>query len=118
MILNLIVGLLFNKGTINTTEQMEVAQVMQNTPCLNISLPNKERDPYHNRIYLCTEMSLGTFSCKKFVSFTEALQAYQKLEMPNKSAYIPMCKYTPEIFDKMVLNKKMKDLYVSSITIE
>ena len=79
---------------------------------------------FYDRVYLCSQQ-IGKVDCKRFNSFEDA-ELYHRTDMTvgykNKktnesqllfpvcehvSTVIPMCKYTPEIFDKLILKFKL-----------
>ncbi len=75
---------------------------------------------FYDRVYLCTQTVTG-IDCKRFKSFEEA-DSYKNNTHKTKetsetnlifptlnlaSTMIPMCKYTPIIFDKPILKFKL-----------
>lgn len=75
------------------------------------SPPNIE---WFNRIYACiqnkdNEKNEG-FDCYKFKTAEEAFTfiSIERLRFNNKNVLIPMCRWTPQIFDKFLLTKKLE----------
>ena len=83
----------------------------------------KRQKQFYDRVYLCTQQ-IGKIDCKRFESFEEA-DAYDNSTYKNRetnetnlvfptyncvSTMIPMCKYTPEIFDKPILKFKFTNI--------
>lgn len=84
----------------------------------------KPRPKYYDRVYLCVEDLRPTgepntshpikgFLCKTFDDFEFADEHFQRL--PNKdkirSAIIPMCKWSPQIFDPIFLSIRLKKIF-------
>ena len=67
---------------------------------------NKE---YYDRVYLCIEKN-NQFECKKFETFESADNYFHDNHNPNveKSTLIPLCKYVPNVFDKLILERKLR----------
>lgn len=81
---------------------------------------------YYNRVYLCYEDTghkipttygpIIGFNCYKYNSFENADSAWEKdrTEIHNlniRHTMIPICKWVPEIFDKYILDWKLKNTY-------
>ncbi len=81
---------------------------------------------YYNRVYLCYEDtdhkmpttygSIIGFNCYKYNSFENADVGWDKdrTEFYNlnvRHTMIPICKWVPEIFDKYILDWKLKNIY-------
>jgi hypothetical protein len=80
---------------------------------------------WYDRVYLCfedidnketTHLPIKGFKCYRFNSFSSADYGWKicnnnisKLEV--RHTMIPMCKWVPEIFDKFILNWKLKNIY-------
>lgn len=86
----------------------------------------KNGNNWYNRIYLCYEdvphnqpnasLAIEGFNCYKYNSFTNADYGWnnhiQKLNKTNiRVTMIPMCKWVPQIFDKYILNWKLRNMY-------
>ena len=85
-----------------------------------------EKNNWYDRVYLCWENTnfkkpntyeaIKGFNCYRYNSFESADYAWknhketeQKLEV--RHTMIPMCKWVPEIFDKYILNWKLRNMY-------
>ena len=81
---------------------------------------------WYDRVYLCWEdtdfkkpttyLPIKGFNCYRYNSFASAeygwnnfCETEQKLEV--RHTMIPMCKWVPEIFDKYILNWKLRNMY-------
>ena len=90
----------------------------------------KDRKPedneWYDRVYLCWEdtdfkkpttyLPIKGFNCYRYNSFASAdygwrncCETEQKLEI--RHTMIPMCKWVPEIFDRYILNWKLRNMY-------
>ncbi len=80
----------------------------------------------YNRLYLCYENTnhkipttygpIIGFNCYKYNSFENAYSGWDKdrTEIPHlntRHTLIPICKWVPEIFDKYILDWKLKNIY-------
>lgn len=85
-----------------------------------------ENNEWYDRVYLCwedTDLKTPTtygpikgFNCYRYNSFANADYAWQNhREVEQKwdirHTMIPMCKWVPEIFDKYILNWRLKNMY-------
>ena len=85
-----------------------------------------EENKWYNRVYLCYEDTdfkkpnpyspIKGFNCYRYNSFASAdygwnnhRETEQKLEV--RHTMIPMCKWVPEIFDRYILNWKLRNMY-------
>ena len=85
-----------------------------------------EKNKWYDRVYLCWEdtnfkkpntyQAIKGFNCYRYNSFENAdygwrncCETEQKLEV--RHTMIPMCKWVPEIFDKYILNWKLRNMY-------
>jgi hypothetical protein len=85
-----------------------------------------EKNKWYDRVYLCWEdtdfkkpntyQAIKGFNCYRYNSFENADYAWnnhketeKKLEV--RHTMIPMCKWVPEIFDKYILNWKLRNMY-------
>lgn len=77
---------------------------------------------WYDRVYLCYEdvetpntySQIKGFICYKFNSFTQADKTFSLwCEKNNEKRHtmIPICKWVPNIFDKYILNYKLKNMY-------
>ena len=81
---------------------------------------------WYNRVYLCCEdvpnyspnysLPIKGFKCYKYNSFENAALAWNKdlseyNKMTIRSTMIPICRWVPQIFDKYILNWKLKNMY-------
>ena len=80
---------------------------------------------WYDRVYLCYEkiedekpntyFSIVGFNCYKFNSFENANKNFNlrsKFKRKNiRQTTIPICKWIPNIFDKYILNYKLKKIY-------
>lgn len=80
----------------------------------NFNIPNPPNNDWFNRIYACIQNNKngknGSFDCYKFQTPEEAFTfvSMERLKKNNKDVLIPMCKWTPKIFDGYLLEKKLK----------
>lgn len=88
--------------------------------------PSKPND-WFNRVYLCLETTnslepnsysaIRGFECYKFNTFESADYAWRininSINYKNniRHTMIPVCKWVPQIFDKYVLNWKLRNTY-------
>ena len=89
-----------------------------------------KKNDWYDRVYLCWEDTnfrqpttykpIKGFNCYKYNSFegadycwNEELKLKRKFENLNdvRHTMIPICKWVPEIFDKYILNYKLKNMY-------
>ena len=85
----------------------------------------KSKD-WYNRVYLCYEdtniTTLNTcgpikgFNCYRYNSFENADNVWTEYEKKTeiidvRHTMIPICKWVPVIFDKYILNWKLKNMY-------
>ena len=87
---------------------------------------NENKKNWYNRVYLCYEdtnfrpantyAAIKGFNCYRYDSFYNADYArdnnrteLHKLQV--RYTMIPMCRWVPEIFDKYILNWKLRTLY-------
>lgn len=84
---------------------------------MNNVITDIEKYKYYDRVYLCIGKK-SRFKCKKFDSFKMADEFYKNNYLGlNRSVMIPICKYSPHIFDKSVLNHKLNKIFVNNIEI-
>ena len=91
-----------------------------------VSSTNPLQKDWYNRVYLCYENTqfktlnmwgpIKGFNCYRFNSFENADDAFQKNEKTNgildvRHTMVPICKWVPVIFDKYILNWKLKNMY-------
>lgn len=87
---------------------------------------NECSSDWFNRVYLCYEdvpynkpndaLPIKGFKCYKYNSFKNADIAWNKdlpeyNKMSIRVTMLPMCKWVPEIFDKYILNWKLRNMY-------
>ena len=86
--------------------------------------PNNSKK-WYNRVYLCLEdtnlndiNSFGIikgFNCYRYKSFEHANAAFNKdfkyTKTNLRSTMVPICKWVPQIFDKYILDWKLKNIY-------
>lgn len=85
-----------------------------------------ENNEWYDRVYLCYEDTdlkppttygpIKGFKCYRYNSFENAdygwKSSYKKEDkLCVRHTMIPMCKWVPEIFDKYILNWKLKNIY-------
>lgn len=82
-----------------------------------------KKSTWYNRVYLCYEdvrhnqpndsLPIKGFKCYRYNSFENADYMFKK--EPNKEnirhTMIPICKWVPQIFDKYILNWKLRNIY-------
>jgi aminopeptidase-like protein len=79
---------------------------------------------WYDRVYLCyeetkfkapnTQLPIIGFNCYRYSSFPNADAGWKndRLEYKDvRQTMIPMCKWVPEIFDRYILNWKLKNMY-------
>ena len=88
-------------------------------------MPNNKNE-WYDRVYLCwedtdfkppkTSAPIKGFKCYKYNSFEIAdfdwntkLQEYHRMNI--RHTMIPICKWVPCIFDKYILDRKLKKMY-------
>jgi len=88
--------------------------------------PNNKKTEWYDRVYLCYEDTKFTtsnsysaikgFHCYRYKSFKDAdcgwnnsSTTLHKLNL--RHTMIPICKWVPEIFDKYILNWKLRKIY-------
>lgn len=94
---------------------------------INPEEPKKpKKNDWYNRVYLCWEDTnfmkpttftpIKGFKCYRYNSFEIAdnawnkdLTEYHKMEI--RHTMIPICKWVPQIFDRYILNWKLKKIY-------
>ena len=96
----------------------------------NHSPKHNENNKWYNRVYLCwedTDLNEPTtykpimgINCYRHTSFENADYTWNNLRETEKRwgnlkdirhTMIPMCKWVPEIFDKYILDYKLKNMY-------
>jgi hypothetical protein len=94
----------------------------------NRSLDYNDNNKWYNRVYLCWEDTnfkqpttykpIMGFKCYRYSSFENAdyilnnlRETRPSLIASNRHTMIPMCKWVPEIFDKYILDYKLKRMY-------
>ncbi len=90
------------------------------------NIKKTESNEWYNRVYLCCEDTdfkkpttykpIKGFNCYRFNSFASADYVWNNLfknndELEVRHTMIPMCKWVPKIFDKYILNWKLRDMY-------
>jgi hypothetical protein len=97
---------------------------------IELQVLDELRDRYSsnwfNRVYLCYEdvhynqpndaLPIKGFKCYKYNSFENANTGWDKdfpeyNKMTIRSTMIPICKWVPQIFDKYILNWKLRNMY-------
>ena len=70
-----------------------------------------QNDDWYNRVYLClsNDVTKG-FQCYRYGTMHAADRSHLTAKT---STMIPVCKWVPPIFDKYILNWKLKKLYWS-----
>lgn len=78
---------------------------------------------WYNRVYLCYEdvrhnqsnsvLPIKGFKCYKYNSFKNADSGFRPEfhKMNIRHTMIPICKWVPQIFDKYILNWKLRNMY-------
>lgn len=76
---------------------------------------NSNNNNYFNRVYLCIckpkidKYGIFEIAYKPFTSIEEA-EMYNRVKENNAiTKIIPLCKYTPSVFDNVILGYKFKD---------
>ena len=84
---------------------------------------NNNKFNWSNRVYLCLEDtkinydnssdSINGFKCYRYNSFKNASTAWDKdltnyHKMNIRHTIIPICKWVPRIFDRFILDRKLK----------
>ena len=79
---------------------------------------------WYNRVYLCCEnhnsennLAIIGFNCIKYYSLKQAEHDWKYKISKNieyssrRHTIIPICRWTPKVFDKYILNYKLKNIY-------
>lgn len=92
----------------------------------NHLMDHNDKNKWYNRVYLCWEDTghkepttykpIMGFKCYRYSSFENADYTWNKLreteqKLGVRHTMIPMCKWVPEIFDKYILDYKLKNMY-------
>lgn len=87
---------------------------------------NKCSSNWYDRVYLCYEdvphnqpnnsLPIKGFNCYRYNSFENADRGWDKdlpeyNTMPIRHTMIPICKWVPVIFDRYILDWKLKNMY-------
>lgn len=87
---------------------------------------NPEDNEWYDRVYLCWEDTnfkkpntfgpIKGFNCYRYNTFIGADYGWKKChsaeeKLEVRHTMIPMCKWVPEIFDKYILNWKLRNMY-------
>ena len=87
---------------------------------------NSVKSNWYNRVYLCYEelyrnqpndsLPIKGFKCYRYNSFENANKGWNNdreefNKMNIRYTMIPMCKWMPQIFDKYILNRKLRNIY-------
>lgn len=87
---------------------------------------NKCSNTWYDRVYICYEdvlhnqpnesLPIKGFNCYKYNSFENAYAGWDKdrpefNKMSIRVTMVPMCKWIPQVFDKYILNWKLRDMY-------
>jgi hypothetical protein len=92
----------------------------------NPNEPKKPKKEWYDRIYLCLKYTdinspnsyelIKGFKCYKYHSLTDAyknspkvIKKYDNIEVGYM--LIPVCKWVPNLFDKYILYRKLKNFY-------
>lgn len=113
---------------VKMTENNKYSQ--NNITAIELEVLNEVRDKcssnWYDRVYLCYEdvphyspnysLPIKGFKCYKYNSFENADLAWNKdlseyNKMTIRSTMIPICRWVPQIFDKYILNWKLKNMY-------
>ena len=89
---------------------------------INNDTDSNNSKKWYDRVYLCSEDTklnypnrFGTikgFNCYKYNSFENANTACNKYNNLNlRFTIIPICKWVPHLFDKYILDWKLKKIY-------
>jgi hypothetical protein len=102
------------------TTSTESIKLIQYAASNNLTEIPPEKNEWYDRVYLCWEdrklnqntLPIRGFYCYRFNSFTDADNSwncyYKKQKNDRIVTMIPMCKWVPEIFDKFIINWKLK----------
>lgn len=101
-----------------------------NITAIELQVLDKINDEYgtnwYNRVYLCYEdvphnqpndsLPIKGFKCYKYNSFKNADSGWwndrpEFHKMNIRTTMIPICKWVPQIFDKYILNWKLRNMY-------
>ena len=93
---------------------------------INNNIEPKGSKKWYNRVYLCLEETnlhspnrfgkIIGFNCYRYNSLENANVAFDKdvnkyNKMKTRCIIIPICKWIPQIFDKYILDWKLKNIY-------
>ena len=115
---------------LNNMASLTESSLLNNT-MMHTKMPdNNNNNNWYDRVYLCWEDTdfrqpttykpIKGFNCYRFNSFEgadyawdEELKFKRKIENLDdvRHTMIPICKWVPEIFDKYILNYKLKNMY-------
>lgn len=86
----------------------------------------KQTNDWYNRVYLCIERKesrnyqssiISGFKCWRFDTFEKADESFSKVFnnkheiLDVRHTMVPICKWVPKIFDKYILNWKLRNIY-------
>ena len=88
-------------------------------------IPLLSQNDWYNRVYLCFEDTdlkkpntygpIKGFNCYKYHSFETAVRGWDNVKVLQKNdlrhTMIPICKWVPVIFDRYILDWKLKNMY-------
>lgn len=103
---------------LTTSNEFVKERVLVLTPNKNTESGNN----WYNRVYLCYEdvsykpndiLPIKGFKCYRYNSFENADKVSNKFYKMNniRHTMIPICKWVPYIFDKYILNWKLRNIY-------
>ena len=105
-----------------------MASLTESSLIFNMMNPEepKKNNNWYDRVYLCLEDTdfkspttfgqIKGFKCYRYNSFENADEAWYKEfgryhKMNIRHIIIPICKWTPRILDKYILDWKLKNIY-------
>ena len=90
--------------------------------CDKISEQTKvNKNNWYNRVYLCVERKekrdynssiITGFKCWRYNDYHNADKGFKNVEhLDVRHTLIPICRWVPQIFDKYILNWKLRNIY-------
>lgn len=110
----------------DTNKCISDKETIEDLSVLNEIYINKHSNNWYDRVYLCYEdvpqdqqnvsLPIKGFKCYRYNSFENADSGWNnyRKEYNNiniRSTMIPICKWVPNIFDKYILNWKLRNMY-------
>lgn len=113
------------KITEDTNKCLSNKETIHDLVVLN-EIKDKNSNNWYDRVYLCYEdvnnkqqndiLPIKGFKCYRYNSFENADSGWNNYKkefhkINIRSTMIPICKWMPQIFDKYILNWKLRNMY-------